>query len=110
MGVPDRESLSKYIRKRAVSLYTPHQRVEHELNSSSPESAVTIDTEQAEEGMSTREEVEAAEAKMNTAKDALMSYIEREEKTIDLDWHRRLVARLKKAETEFLQAISELGR
>jgi len=59
--------------------------------------------------MSTLEEVEAAEAKMNTAKDALMSYIERE-KTIDLDWHRRLVARLKKAETEFLQAISELGR
>jgi mRNA-degrading endonuclease RelE of RelBE toxin-antitoxin system len=37
-----------------------------------------------------------------------MSNIERE-KTIDLDWHRRLVARLKKAETEFLQAISELA-
>jgi hypothetical protein len=58
--------------------------------------------------VSTMEEVEAAEARMNSAKDALMSYIEKG-KAIDRDRHRRLVARLKKAQAEFLKAISELG-
>ena len=54
------------------------------------------------------EEVEAAEAKMNAARDALMQYIEARE-TIDRDRHRRLVAQLKKAQAEFLKAISDLG-
>ncbi len=58
--------------------------------------------------MSRMEEVEAAEAKMNAAKDALLDYVEKR-KTIDRDHHRRLVARLKKAQADFLRAISELG-
>ena len=58
--------------------------------------------------MSNMEEVEAAEAKMNAAKDALLNYIE-EREAIDHDRHRRLVAQLKKAQADFLKAISELG-
>ena len=58
--------------------------------------------------MSSMEEVGAAEARMNSAKDDLMSYIEKR-KAIDRDLHRRLIARLKKAQAEFLKAISELG-
>ena len=58
--------------------------------------------------MSNMEEVAAAEARMNKAKDALLSYIE-EREAIDRDRHRRLVARLKKAQADFLRAISELG-
>jgi len=58
--------------------------------------------------MSSMEEVEATEARMNSAKDALLDYIEGRE-TIDRDLHRRLVAQLKKAQAEFLRAISELG-
>jgi hypothetical protein len=54
------------------------------------------------------EEVEAAEAKMNAAKDTLLHYIEKGE-AIDHDHHLRLVARLKKAQADFLKAISELG-
>ena len=54
------------------------------------------------------EEVEAAEAKMNSAKEALLNYIERRT-TINRDLHQRLVSRLKKAQAEFLKAISELG-
>lgn len=54
------------------------------------------------------EEVEAAEAKMNAAKDALLKYIE-ERQAISHDHHRRLVAQLKKAQADFLKAISELG-
>jgi hypothetical protein len=54
------------------------------------------------------EEVEAAEAKMNTAKDVLLQYVERQD-TIDSDHHRRLVARVKKAQAGFLKAISKLG-
>ena len=57
--------------------------------------------------MSNMEEVEAAEAKMNAAKDALLSYIEGR-KSLDRDHHRRLVAQLKKAQAAFLKAISEL--
>jgi hypothetical protein len=45
---------------------------------------------------------------MIAAKDALLNYIEGR-KTIDRDHHRRLVARLKKAQAEFLRAISQLG-
>jgi len=58
--------------------------------------------------MSNLEEVEAAEAKMNAAKDRLLSYIEGRT-AIDREQHRRLLARLKKARTEFLKAISALG-
>jgi hypothetical protein len=58
--------------------------------------------------VSTMEEVEAAEAKMNAAKDALLKYIE-EQKAIDRNRHRQLVAQLKKAQADFLRAISELG-
>ena len=58
--------------------------------------------------VSNREEVEAAESKMNAAKDALLKYIE-EQKTIDRDRHRQLVAQLKKAQADLLKAISELG-
>ena len=58
--------------------------------------------------VSNMEEVEAAEAKMNAAKDALLSYIEGRE-AINRDQHRRLVAQLKKAQADFLKAISELG-
>ena len=58
--------------------------------------------------MSTVEEVEAAEVGMNSAKDALLRYVERQD-AIDRDHHRWLVARLKKAQAEFLKAISKLG-
>jgi hypothetical protein len=58
--------------------------------------------------MSNMEEVEAAEAKMHAAKDALLKYIE-ERQPIDRDRHQRLVAQLKKAQAEFLRVISELG-
>jgi len=58
--------------------------------------------------MSDMEEVEAAEAKMNAAKEALLNYVEGR-KSLDRDRHRRLVARLKKAQADFLNAISELG-
>ena len=58
--------------------------------------------------MSNMEEVEAAEAKMNGAKDALLNYIEGRE-AIDRERHRRLLAKLKKAQADFLKAISELG-
>jgi len=59
--------------------------------------------------MSEPEDVESAEAKMNAAKEALMSYIEKA-KPIDRDQHRRLLARVKKAEAEFMKAAAELGR
>ena len=58
--------------------------------------------------MSSMEEVEAAEAKMNAAKDALLNYIE-SGNAIDRERHRRLVAQLKKAQAEFLRAVSDLG-
>ena len=51
--------------------------------------------------------IEAAEAKMNNAKEALLNYIE-SRKILDRDHYRRLVARVKKAETEFMKAISDL--
>jgi hypothetical protein len=55
------------------------------------------------------DEVEAAEAKMNEAKDALLKYIERR-KSIDRDHHARLLARLQRAQAEFLKVLSELGQ
>ena len=59
--------------------------------------------------MNNREQIETAEAKMNAAKDALLKYTE-QQATIDHDRYRQLVSRLKKAEAEFLQALSESGR
>lgn len=59
--------------------------------------------------MSNSEEIELAETKMNAAKEALLSYIERG-KAIDRDHHRRLLARLKTAEQEFMKAVSNLNR
>lgn len=58
--------------------------------------------------MSNLEEVEAAEANMNAAKDALLSYIERGE-AIDRERQRRLLSKAKRAEADFLKAISELA-
>lgn len=58
--------------------------------------------------MSSFDEVEAAEARMNAANDELLNYMEKHN-TIDRDHHRGLIARLKKARAEFLKAISELG-
>lgn len=57
--------------------------------------------------MSNMEDVEASEARMNEAKHALLEYIERRE-PIHRDRHARLVARLKKAQAEFLKVLSEL--
>jgi len=50
--------------------------------------------------------VEAAEAKMNNAKEALLNYVE-SRKTLDGDHYRRLAARVKKAEAEFMKAIAD---
>lgn len=59
--------------------------------------------------MSNVEDVERAEAKMNAAKEALLSYIEGR-KPVDRSDHQRLVARLKQAEQDFMKAMSELHR
>jgi len=59
--------------------------------------------------MSNLEKAESAEAKMNAAKEALLSYIEGG-KAIDRDQHRRLLARLKKAQQDFMKALSESGK
>jgi hypothetical protein len=59
--------------------------------------------------MGSREEVESAEAKMNAAKEALLLYVEGGKK-VDRDQYRRLVARVKKAESEFMKAMAELDR
>lgn len=56
--------------------------------------------------MNNMEQVEAAEAKMNAAKEALLHYVE-SRKALDRDLYRRLVAHVKKTETEFLKAVSE---
>ncbi len=58
--------------------------------------------------MANIDEVEAAEARMNAAKDELLCYVEGR-KTLDPDEYRRLVARVKRAEAEFLKANCELG-
>jgi len=57
--------------------------------------------------MSSKEEVEAAEAKMNNARDALLNYVE-SRTALDRDHYGRLVAQVKKAEAQFLKAISKL--
>ncbi len=55
--------------------------------------------------MSSTEEVAAAEARMNAAKQALLKYVEQRTK-LDGDQYRRLVAEVKSAEAEFLRAAS----
>lgn len=59
--------------------------------------------------MSSLEDVETAEARMHAAKEALLSYIEGRT-PIQRDDHRRLLTRVKKAEQEFMKAISGLDR
>ncbi len=59
--------------------------------------------------MGSPEEVESAEARMNAAKEALLSYVEGA-KPIDRDQHRRLLARLKRAEEEFMKAVAQRDR
>ena len=54
------------------------------------------------------ERLEAAEARMNAAREALLAYIEKRE-SLDRDHHRRLLARLKKAEAEFQRVLAESG-
>ena len=51
--------------------------------------------------------VEAAEEKMNNAREALLNYVE-SRKALDRDHYRRLVAQVKKAEAEFMKATSDL--
>jgi hypothetical protein len=55
----------------------------------------------------TIETLEAAEAKMNDAKNALLNYVE-SRKALDPALYRRLVAQAKKAEAEFLKAVSDM--
>jgi hypothetical protein len=51
------------------------------------------------------EELEAVEARMSSAREALLSYVERRE-ALDGEQYRRLVARVKKAEAEFMNVVS----
>jgi len=59
--------------------------------------------------MSDVEEVESAEAKMNAAKEALLSYVEGRT-SMDGEQYRRLVARVKKTEREFMRAVEDLDK
>jgi hypothetical protein len=58
--------------------------------------------------MSDMEQVEASEARMNAAREALLSYIE-QRKSLERDRYQRLLARVKKAEAEFQKTVAELG-
>ena len=58
--------------------------------------------------MSEIEDVEAAEARMNRAKQALLSYVE-QKKSLDRDHYHRLAARVKKAEADFRRIVAEIG-
>ncbi len=58
--------------------------------------------------MTTIDDVEATEARMNAAKDELLNYVE-ERKALDPHEYRRLVPRVKRADAEFLKANSGLG-
>jgi hypothetical protein len=55
--------------------------------------------------MPTLTELEATEAKMNSAKEALLRYVEAGT-SLDRDRYRQLVARVKKAEAEFMEAVT----
>jgi hypothetical protein len=51
------------------------------------------------------EEVEAAEARLNAAREALLQYVERREQ-LDGEQSRSLVARVKKAESRFMSVVA----
>jgi hypothetical protein len=53
------------------------------------------------------EQIEAAEARMSAARDALLTCVEKG-LLLDQEQYRRLVARVKKTEAEFLKIFSEL--
>jgi hypothetical protein len=53
------------------------------------------------------EELEAAEARMNSAREALLSYVEQPE-ALDGEQYRRLVARVKKAEAAFMSVVAKV--
>ena len=59
--------------------------------------------------MSNMEEIELAEEKMNAAKEALLSSIEKG-RVVDHEQYQRLVTRVKRAEQEFMKAVRELDR
>lgn len=58
--------------------------------------------------MNNIEEMETAEARTNSAREALLNYVE-QRKELDGDCYRRLGARVKKAETEFMNVVSNLS-
>jgi hypothetical protein len=58
--------------------------------------------------MSSAEELEIAEARMNNARQALLDYVS-QRISLDRDQYRRLVARVKNTQVAFLRASSELG-
>ncbi len=58
--------------------------------------------------MADPEEVAMAEARMAAAKASLLEYVEARQR-IDAERYRRLVARVKKTETEFMKALAEFG-
>jgi hypothetical protein len=59
--------------------------------------------------MSTLEEVKAAQARMDKAKDALQKYLDRSAtQPSDRDLHRRLAERLKRAADEYFTLVIEL--
>ena len=51
------------------------------------------------------EEVEAAEARLNAAREALLQYVERRGQ-LDGEQSRSLVARVKKAESRFMSVVA----
>ncbi len=57
----------------------------------------------------TAEDVTTAESKMIAAKEALLAYTE-QSAHIDPERYRRLVARFKRAEAAFKQAVAQLGQ
>jgi hypothetical protein len=54
------------------------------------------------------ERVVFAEAKMNSARERLLSYVEKRS-AINGDEYRRLAAKVKKAEAEFMRAMARSG-
>lgn len=56
-----------------------------------------------------KEELELVELRMNDARDLLLTYVE-QRKQLDREDYRRLVSRFKRAEAEFLRAVSGDGK
>lgn len=59
--------------------------------------------------MSDMEDVEEAETRMNAANEALLDYVQ-QRKRLEREEYRRLVARVKKTQAEFLRAVAQHGR